>query len=436
MEELLTTIEISLWSYLGIPFIILMGIYFTYRSKVLQIRSVIDLFRNKKKYLQTQTQKETENEVHPFKAFLTSLGGAIGIGNIVVVCFAVKVGGPGAVFWLWIAAFVGMLLKYSENYLGLKFREKQTSENTSFLGGPFYYLQRLPLGKILSILFALLMCFYGIEILMFNIIVENVHDTFALNKHLSILLLLLVIIIPVIGGLKRISDITSILVPLFVIIYMAMTLWILIDNWHELPRALSLIFSSAFKGTAPIGAFAGSSLFLTMSQGVQRACYTGDICIGYSSTIYSEAKTSNIKSVARFSLLEIFIDTFIISTSTLLIILVTDIWHTSTDISLMIKEVLNNYFPYANFFFTLLVFLTGYSTIIAFLHVGVKMAESLNKQNPRKGKALYLLTSILLFCFFSYTKTEIAASFMGLTGALLMTINVYGIFMLRKEIDF
>lgn len=421
--------ESFIWSYMGIPAILLLGIYFTVRFKFPQMQSMLSAYSFFKDLFQT---KGSDAEgIHPLKTFFSALGGIIGIGNIVVVCISVEIGGPGAIFWVWMTGLMGMILKYAEIYLGLRYRERNS--DGSYSGGPLYFLKQVKGGKVLSYLFAFFMCIYGIEVLMFNVIVESFEADLLIPRPAGIALLLGAIFFAVKGGGKRVANIATVVVPVFIVVYVALGGYIIFSHSDLIWPTIKLIFSSAFTGHAAVGGFLGSTLLVTIGQGIQRGCYTGDICVGYSSMIYSEARVKDPKEVARLGIWAIFMDTFVVCTISVFIVLLSGVWNDGTTASFMVKKALSQHFPSVNVFMAALLFLTGYSTIIAFFFVGMKSAAWLS---PRYGQKIYLVYGVLAQIFFSFVDTTQAASLMGFSGACLMLINVYAITTLRKEIKF
>jgi AGCS family alanine or glycine:cation symporter len=197
----------SLWTYVAVPLIIFFGIFLTFCFKGAQVRRFC---RIRKLLGECYAEKDENNQrgINPLHAFYITIGGCIGVANIVAVCTAVKIGGPGALFWMWIAAFFGMLVKYAEVYLGVKFRI--ANQLGSYDGGPIYYLKKVFSSNIPSYLFALMLAIYGTEVYMFKVI----SDTFIINWHLPNYLvigaLLALVIMAVSGGGKRVGQYTTI----------------------------------------------------------------------------------------------------------------------------------------------------------------------------------------------------------------------------------
>ncbi|GAB4187382.1 MAG: AGCS family amino acid carrier protein [Simkaniaceae bacterium] len=422
----LSAFDEYLWSYFAIPMILFFGIFLSFKFRFIQIRKFPVVVRT---FYELAKSKDQGIGAHPIKVFFASIGGCIGIGNIVAVCTAVQIGGPGAVFWMWVAGLIGMIIKYSEIYLGIVHRIPNAQGG--YDGGPMYYLKKVIKSPIIPVLFAVLLAIYGTEVYMFNVMTHSIVENWHLNHYLVIAGLLLFIVYTSSGGIARVGKVSSLLIPFFLIIYCGMGGWILLANFAKLPGLILLIFKSAFTGYAPIGGFAGSGILLTMSQGIARGCYSGDIGVGYASIVHAEARNQDPKRQAQLSILGIFLDTFVVCTFTTLLILVTGVWHQDVPASMMVQKALEHSFCYMNFFMPLFLFLLGYSSLIAFFFVGLKCANYLHP----KGKYVYYAYAMGSFVLFSFVPQTHALTLMSIIGAALLCINLFGIYRWRKEIE-
>jgi AGCS family alanine or glycine:cation symporter len=376
-------------------------------------------------------REHNERGVHPLKAYFACIGGCVGIGNIAAICTAIQLGGPGALFWIWVTATIGMIIKYSEVYLGMRYRV--ANKNGGYNGGPMYFLQKVFKTMWIPNTVCVLLCIYGVEVYQFTVITDSVVNNLHINQFVVIFTLLGLVLFAGSGGVRRVGDISSAIIPIFVVLYLGMGGWVLFNNLGAIPSALGLVFSSAFTGSAAFGGFAGSSLMLMMSQGVRRGCYTGDLGVGYAAVIHSESNATEPQEQATLTIFEIFLDTFVICTASVMIVLVTGVWHESISPSMMVQTVLEQYFPYMNYFMPLFLFMLGYSTINAYYCVGLKSAEFLHPKHGRKAYIVYAIAALILF---SYGGVNQAQSVMTIANGLLLIINCYGIFRLRHEISF
>ena len=427
--SLLEGFENLLWSYIGFPVLMLLGLYLSYKSRFVQIRkfpTVVKTFINFLKVRET-----CPGAVHPMQAFFACIGGCIGIGNIVGICTAVQVGGPGALFWIWMTALLGSMVKYSEVFLGLKFRV--SNGQGGYSGGPMYFLKRVFKTSWMPTFVCLLLCVYGVEVYQFSVVTKSITSNLPVNQYVVIFVLLALVIFAGSGGVKRVGSISSAIIPLFVVIYVGMGGWVLFNNLAVLPDVLKSVFNTAFTGHGALGGFIGSTLLMTISQGVRRGCYTGDLGIGYASVIHSESSAKIPEKQAALVIFDIFLDTFIICTSSVLVILVTDVWHQPIETGLLVQTALSLYFPYMQFFMPFFLFLLGYSTINAYFCVGLTCAEHLS---PRFGRRIYYVYSALALLIFSFVDTMQAQTVMSVAGGLLLTLNCYGIYKLKGELSY
>lgn len=424
----LAQFENVLWSFVGFPIVMLLGLYLSYRSGFVQIRKLPEVIAT---FFRFFKMKEVEGTVHPLKAFFACIGGCIGIGNIVGICTAVQVGGPGALFWIWMTALFGSTVKYAEVYLGVRYRVPDGKGG--YNGGPMYFLSRVFSSKWVLALVCLLLCIYGVEVYQFSVIVSSVSANWPVNKFFIIALLLALVLFAGNGGVRRVGNISSTVIPVFVVLYVSMGGWVLYQNFEKLPDLFRLVFNAAFNGQAALGGFLGSTMLMTISQGVRRGCYTADLGIGYASVIHSESSSQVPEKQAALVIFDIFLDTFIICTSSLLMILATDVWHQPIETGMLVQTALSNYFPYMHYFMPFFLFLLGYSTITAYFCVGLKCAEFISQ---KWGKGLYFAYAVIMLGTFSFVDTTQAQTVMSVAGGLLLALNCYGIFKLRHEISY
>lgn len=422
--------EHLLWTCLGVPIVIFLGLFLSIKSNFFQIRHLPTVFKTFISFFKVKSSTE-DRGVHPLKAFFAAVGGCVGIGNIVGICTAVQWGGPGALFWIWLTAIVGMIIKYSEVFLGLRYRVP--NGKGGYNGGPMYFLAAAFKNSWIPQIVCFLLCIYGVEVYQFSVITHSISTNWGLNSYFVIGLLLLLVIFAGSGGVRRVGNISSKSLPVFVFIYVGMGLWVLVNHLSALPELFSEVITSAFTGHAALGGFAGAGIMATMSHGIRRGCYTGDIGVGYASVIHSESSAQVPEKQASLAIFDIFLDTFIVCTTTLLIILATGIWHQPMEAGLLVQTALGEYFPYMHFFMPIFLFMLGYNTINAYFCVGLKCAEHLA---PQWGRTAYFAYAVVALILFSFTGTTQAQSVMAIAGVSLLIINGIGIFKLRNEISF
>ncbi|WP_348663748.1 amino acid carrier protein [Chlamydia vaughanii] len=431
--SLLSAFDDFFWSYIAFIMIILLGVSFSWKSRFSQFTKFPQFCRLFHQYSQEFSQQEpTEQKgVHPLKVFFASAGGNIGIGNVVGIVTAACIGGPGALFWVWIAGIFGSIVKYSEVYLGIKFRK--VDSDGVYQGGPMYFLDKAYGTRLIPVIVAVLLCIYGVEIYQFSVIADSLSHCWHLPKLFTIFSLLFLILYAVRGGLQRIGKICTFVLPFFLTVYCGLALYILVKEFHHLPALFSSVFSSAFTGHGAIGGFAGCTLATTIHQGISRAAYSGDIGIGFDSIIQSESSAKNPGTQAQLSIIGIAVDN-LICTLSLLMVLASGSWSLGLDnASLAVENALSAYFPLVRFFLPTFFFVTGYTTIISYFLVGKKCAKFLYGKAGAKIYTLYGAAILPLFCFLSQNTALLV---MSVSGALLLCFNLFGVFLMRKEIEF
>lgn len=434
IQEIFQTLEFIndfIWGYIAFICITGLGGYFSIRSRFFQLRCFPAICFSFGRFFKPASSGIKKRGIHPLKAFFAAIGGCIGIGNVVGICTAIELGGPGAIFWTWVGGIAGMLLQYSEVFLGMRYRVKNASG--SYDGGPMYFLPIAFKTKWVAYVAAFLLCVYGVEIFMFNIMADSIAVNWGQDPYLVVLILLIAVLVVALGGVNRVGEVCSAIIPLFIALYLAMGFWMLLQHLGEIPEAFALIFEGAFTSQAAVGGFAGSTVMLTISMGLSRGAYSGDIGVGYSSVVYAESNTVHIKRQASMTILGVFLDTFVICTLSVLLVLISGHWKSGIDVSLMVQEALGLHFPFMQIFMPFFLFLLGYTTILTYFVVGVKCAKFIS---PRFGPLIYYLYAIISLPLFAFVNASEAFLIMSLSGALLLILNVTGIFLLRKEVEF
>ena len=270
----------------------------------------------------------TEGETTPFQALTTALSGTIGTGNIGGVALAIFLGGPAAIFWMWITAFLGMTTKFVEVTLAHKYREKLP--DGSIAGGPMFYIENGLNMKWLAVVFSvclLMMCIGTGNMPQINNIALVMNDTFDIPKWLTGLVLAVLLWMVIIGGIKRIAQIASKLVPFMAFWYILGALAVIIGNYENIIPSLKLIFVHIFSPAAAVGGFLGASVAAALQRGVNRGLYSNEAGQGSAPIAHATSKTENPIEEGMVSILEPFIDTIVVCTLTGLVILSSGVWN-------------------------------------------------------------------------------------------------------------
>lgn len=427
--DFITSMESLLWTWMVWPLILSIGLLLTIQSGLAQLRYWPTALRNFFRFL--RADNASVSGVHPIKTFFASAGGCVGVSNIVTVCLTIQIGGPGALFWLWMTAIIGMIVKYSELFLGVKFRV--TREDGLHHGGPMFFLRKAYPYAWVPALVATLLALYGVEVYQFGVVTRTLSSNFGWNEYAVAAGLLGAVLFAAIGGVERVGKISGMLVPAFFCLFFAMGIWVLAHHVTEIPSLFWLVFKSAFQGHAAVGGFVGSSIYLAAAQGIRCSCYSSDTGVGYASVIHSETRVRQPEKQAALAFVEIFLDSFLVCTMSALIVLATGVWMLPMESEFLMQHALSMYFPYMNFFMPLFLTLFAFSSIIAYFCVGLKCAAYLS---PRYGRAIYCLYACIMMPLFSLAQTAFALKMMYTVGGMLIVINLVGIFLLRNEISF
>jgi len=327
-----------LWGYVLVFLLVGTGLFLTVRMRGVQVWG---LWHGIKLTRGLYDKKEDEGDLTHFKALATALSATVGVGNIAGVAIALRQGGPGAMFWLWVTAAVGMTTKFTECTLAVKYRRMDAAGFVA--GGPMYYIERGlgPHWKWLAVTFAFLAGFASFGVGCMAQAGELTRAFMGLFPGLSHplgqsgldlgnivigLAIALATGVVIIGGIRRIGEVTSFLVPLMALFYIAAALVIIVANITRLPAAVALIFHDAFTGTAAVGGFTGAGFIYAMQMGVRRGLFSNESGLGSAPIAHATAKTDRPVREGYVALLEPFIDTIVICSMTGLVIVLTGAW--------------------------------------------------------------------------------------------------------------
>ena len=377
MLELLNQIDSFVW---GPPLLILLvgtGIWLTIRLKLLQVIRLGDALK-----LIFSAKNDGSGDVNSFKALCTALAATVGTGNIVGVATAVKAGGPGAIFWMWMAAFFGMATKYAECLLAVKFRT--VDANGAISGGPMYYIEN-GLGKkfkplaVLFAVFGILCAYFGIgTFAQVNSIVEITRISAGIPTIYTGIVLTVLVAVVTIGGLKSIAHVAGKVVPLMALLYFVTTVGILITFADKIPGAVALIIESAFNPTAASGGFLGATVMMAMRNGVARGVFSNESGLGSAPIVAAAAKTKWPAEQGLVSMTGTFIDTIIICTLTGLTLVVTGVWQGELNGAAMTEQAFVMGFPaFGSILLMIGLVLFAFTTILGWNYYGERCVEYL-----------------------------------------------------------
>lgn len=377
MLEILTQINTFVW---GPPLLLLLvgtGIYLTIRLRLLQVVNLPSALK-----LIFCAKSDGHGDVSSFKALCTALAATVGTGNIVGVATAIKAGGPGALFWMWLAAFFGMATKYAECLLAVKYRSVDANGNIA--GGPMYYIEK-GLGEkyrplaIMFAVFGILCAYFGIgTFAQVNSIVEITHISAGIPVIYTGIALTVVVTAVTIGGLRSIANVASKVVPAMALLYFLTTVGILISFADQVPTAIKMVLDSAFNETAAQGGFLGASVMLAMRSGVARGVFSNESGLGSAPIVAAAAKTKWAAEQGLVSMTGTFIDTIIVCTLTGLTLIVTGVWCGPLNGAAMTECAYNMAFPgFGSMLLLVALVLFAFTTILGWNYYGERCTEYL-----------------------------------------------------------
>ena len=343
-ENFFEQISAVAWGPATLTLLLGVGIYLSVGLKAVPQRNIKRAFL----LLGSKSPQQEPGEITPFQALMTSLSATIGTGNIAGVATAIFLGGPGAVFWMWVTAFLGLATKYTEAVLAVQFR--QTNSHGQYLGGPMYYIKNGLnrrwhwLGWAFA-LFGMLAAFGIGNMVQANSVANAVLESFHIPVWGTALLLTVMAGSVILGGLPQLAKATATLVPLMAIAYLGSTLFIIFSHLDQLTNSLTLIFTHAFNGTDATGGFAGATLSAAIRFGIARGVFSNEAGLGSSPIAHAAAKTNNPVQQGLIAMLGTFIDTLIICTLTALVIIMTGAWESGANGAVLTTLAFNTGLP-------------------------------------------------------------------------------------------
>lgn len=434
LTKILNQIDSFVW---GAPLLLLLvgtGVYLTVRLGLLQVFKLPLAF----KYLFAKEEgaDKAEGDVSSFAALCTALAATIGTGNIVGVATAMKVGGPGALFWMWVAAFFGMATKYAEGLLAVKYRV--VDDNGQMSGGPMYYIEKGLGFKWLAKLFA----FFGIGVAFFGIgtfaqinsITQATEVAFHVPIAVSATIITVLVTLVTLKGIKSISRVAEIIVPFMAIFYIVSSIIILILNGKLLPGALELVVKGAFTPLAAAGGFLGSTVKQAIQNGVARGVFSNESGLGSAPIAAAAAKTKSCVRQGLISMTGTFIDTIIVCTMTGLVLIITESWKLDLEGAAITNFAYSVGLPTASlgkYIVTIGLIFFAFTTIIGWNYYGERCTEYLFGV---KGIKIYRYIFIALVAIGAYLKLDLVWILADIVNALMAIPNLIGLLGLRKVI--
>lgn len=463
IEELNGVVNGFVWGWVGLILLLGTGVIATLATKVFQVSHLKHWWSNTigslfKKEVIGHTKEK--GAISPFQALCTALAATVGTGNIAGVAAAICVGGAGAVFWMWVAAFLGMMTNYSENVLGIFFRRKNANDEWS--GGAMYYLQDglgnkkhcKYIGKVLAVLFCIftMLASFGIGSMgQVNKIVANVAAAFDVSSLSSIevfagvslyniilgAVVMVLVALITLGGLKRIAGVAEKIVPFMVVLFVAGSLVVIGVNYAHILPAFKAIFVNAFKPEAFVGGTIGSAIMLAAQQGFKRGVFSNEAGLGSSVMVHSNSNVKEPVKQGMWGIFEVFADTMIVCTMTALVVLTSGVFNAKTGAvadglndATLVGGAFNTVFSWGNLgqkFIAIAMFLFAFTTVLGWSHYGSKAWEYLF---GAKTTVIFKIIHVCTVIFGAVLTSSLAWDISDTFNGLMMIPNLIGVVVL------
>lgn len=429
--DILNKVDAFIW---GPPLLVLLvgtGILLTVKLGVVQITKLPRALK-----LIFSAENKGSGDVSSFAALCTALAATVGTGNIVGVATAIKAGGPGALFWMWIATFFGMATKYSEGVLAIKYRTKDKNGQVS--GGPMYYIVN-GMGekwRPLAIFFAIsgiLVALLGIgTFTQVNSITDAINNSFGIDPRITGVVLAVFVALVVFGGLKSISNVATKIVPFMAVIYVVICGIILISFWNKIPETFMLIIKSAFTPTAATGGFLGATMSLAIRNGIARGVFSNESGLGSAPIAAAAAKTEWPAEQGLISMTGTFIDTIIICTLTGFSLVISGVWCSDLNGAVMTQAAFNGAIPtFGPILLTVSLTLFAFTTILGWSYYGERCFEFLFGVKGMNGYRTVFVAMVLLGAFL---KLEVVWIIADIVNGLMAIPNLIALLALSPII--
>lgn len=414
-----------IWTYILIGMLITTGIYFTFRTKFVQFRNIKEMFR----LLGDAGGKDTDkNSISSFEAFCISTASRVGTGNLAGIATALAIGGPGAIFWMWLIALIGAASSFIESTLAQIYKVK---DKGSFRGGPAYYMEKGLKKRWMGVLFSVLLIIsFG---LVFNSVQANTitlafNDSFGVNKTVIGLIITGLTLFIIFGGVNRIAKVSSVLVPIMAMAYILVALFVVLKNFAEIPRVLSLIFQNAFEIKPVVGGVMASALM----QGIKRGLFSNEAGMGSAPNAAATATVSHPVKQGFIQTLGVFTDTLIICSCTAFIIILSGVPLDGTikGIELTQAALSSQVGSWGGVFISICLFLFAFTSIVGNYYYG-----EANIQFITKNKLYLQIYRVIVGCmvfFGSIASVDIVWNLADLFMGLMAITNLIAIVLLSN----
>ena len=390
------------------------------------------------KLLFDKSESQGEGEVKPFNALMTALSATVGTGNIAGVATAIALGGPGAIFYMWVIALLGMATKYAEAVCAVTYRE--VDAEGKFVGGPMYYLRNgvgesaPALGKWLGMAFAIFgaVAAFGIgNGVQVNSMAQVLSTNFFVPEYITGIVVAVLVAFVIFGGIKRIGEVAGKLVPTMIVLYIGAALIILVINIAEIPAAFALIFESAFNPVAATGGFAGAAVAAAIRFGVARGVFSNESGLGSAAIAHAAAQTNNPVKQGLIAMLGTFIDTLIVCTMTALVILTSGAWTSGVNGAALTSMAFGASIPGGEYIVTIALAIFAFTTILGWSYYGERCFQYIFSE---KYLIIYRVFWVAAALSFANFKIDLVWNLSDTLNGLMAIPNLVGLVLLAPMV--
>ncbi|MBX7426928.1 alanine:cation symporter family protein [Clostridium chauvoei] len=424
LNKIILTFNDFLWTYILIAMLIVIGLYFTFKTKFVQFTNIKEMFR----LLGDSNSGGAKNSVSSFQAFCISTASRVGTGNLAGIATALAIGGPGAIFWMWLIALIGSASSFVESTLAQIYKVK---DGDSFRGGPAYYMEKGLKKKWMGVLFAILITItFG---LVFNSVQANtitlaLNESFGFNRTILGLILTILTVIIIFGGVNRVAKVSGVLVPIMAVAYIIVALFIVLRNFNEIPGILKLIFENAFG----VGPLLGGGVGAALMQGIKRGLFSNEAGMSSAPNAAATASVSHPVKQGLIQTLGVFTDTIIICSCTAFIILLSGapLDGSIKGIQLTQMALTSQLGSWGGIFISICILLFAFSSIVGNYYYGEANISFIT--DKKIYVQLYRLAVGLMVFFGSLVSMDIVWNLADVFMGLMAIINLIAILLLGK----